>query len=362
MKILHINFSFTQGGIDNMMNDIMLAQKMRGQDMYLLIVNDHVEKEVLELIPKGVKTYFIQRPKGSKNPFYFIKTILIVIFLIHPDIIHSHNSKLGKICNIIRNATHCKSILTVHDMQYDTSQYHYFDYIVAISQSVKADILKTFNRGNIGVIYNGIDFNKIKSQVIPTRNTPFRIIIVSRLDVVKKGHDTLLKALSLLNNKGVSVRLDIIGDGLGLDYIKELIEEFGLCNIVSILGSKSRQWVYTNLYKYDLLVQPSRYEGFGLTIVEGIAAKIPILVSDIDGPNEITCNGSYGWMFRVDDYQDMAEKLMEIYNMGPNTLHSKINKSYQYMKKHYSVETTANNYLELYHMLNKKKCIKGNES
>lgn len=59
-------------------------------------------------------------------------------------------------------------------------------------------------------------------------------------------------------------------------------------------GLKEQAWIYENLCRYDLFIQPSRYEGFGLTVAEAISAKVPVLVSNIEGPLEIIDGGRLG--------------------------------------------------------------------
>ena len=67
---------------------------------------------------------------------------------------------------------------------------------------------------------------------------------------------------------------------------------------------------------YDLLVQPSRYEGFGLTVVEGMAAGVPVLVSDIEGPMEVIDKGRHGFAFRSEDFHDCGDRMMEIMELS----------------------------------------------
>ena len=79
MKVLHINFSFTIGGIDNMMIDIMKHQLLKGVDVCLMIINDRVDKDVYNDIPKGVKVFLIRRPPSSKNVIYICKIYWFII-------------------------------------------------------------------------------------------------------------------------------------------------------------------------------------------------------------------------------------------------------------------------------------------
>ena len=67
------------------------------------------------------------------------------------------------------------------------------------------------------------------------------------------------------------------------DYLKDQIKKYQLENNIRIKGHKDRSWIFKNLSSYHLLVQPSRSEGFGLTLVEAVAAGLPVISSKIDG-------------------------------------------------------------------------------
>ena len=55
-----------------------------------------------------------------------------------------------------------------------------------------------------------------------------------------------------------------------------LVQEYNLNSYISFLGSKDTHYIEQHLKDYDLLVQPSRIEGFGLTVAEAMAAKVPV--------------------------------------------------------------------------------------
>ena len=57
---------------------------------------------------------------------------------------------------------------------------------------------------------------------------------------------------------------------------------------VRFLGKQTQDYVAAHLTDYDLFVQPSRWEGFGLTVAEAMAAGVPVLVSEGQGPAEVT--------------------------------------------------------------------------
>ena len=104
--------------------------------------------------------------------------------------------------------------------------------------------------------------------------------------------------------------------------------------------------MYENLCNYDLFIQPSRYEGFGLTVAEAIAAKLPVLVSNIDGPLEIINGGKLGLTFENEDVTDCADKIQKFIEQGRNS--KQVEEAYQYVCENYDVSVTAQKYLEVY--------------
>ncbi|VEA76338.1 galactosyltransferase [Salmonella enterica subsp. arizonae] len=87
----------------------------------------------------------------------------------------------------------------------------------------------------------------------------------------------VLEAIKKLNN---DFSIDFIGDGPLKEEVQNKIIEYGIAERVKLLG-----WcvsVEDILYKYDLFVLPSKWEGMPLAILEAMAAKIPVLCSDID--------------------------------------------------------------------------------
>ena len=118
-----------------------------------------------------------------------------------------------------------------------------------------------------------------------------RIVMVSKLNHEKKGQDLLIKAAVGL--KGL-VHVDLIGDGSSREYLQQLIQELYVEELISLLGTKSQPYITAHLADYDLFVQPSRWEGFGLTVAEAMAAKVPVLVSAGQGLAEVTCGDKFG--------------------------------------------------------------------
>ena len=112
---------------------------------------------------------------------------------------------------------------------------------------------------------------------------------------------------------------------------------------------KSRDWIYENLKEYDILLQPSRFEGFGLTIIEGLGAKLPVVTSNIEGPTEILQGGKYGFLFNNGSVEDLANRIQEIYVLyRRNKIEEFVEKNYSYAIKNFSIQDTTTKYQKYY--------------
>jgi glycosyltransferase involved in cell wall biosynthesis len=236
--------------------------------------------------------------------------------------------------------------LTVHDVNVPVKPFRFYKTIFAISKSVKDDIFNRCGMESI-LIYNGICIEKISQKTDSKSFKTFKIVIVSRLEHEKKGQHIILEALHLLKEKHIeNIHVDFIGVGDSEFFLKELVLKFDIANQVSFLGLKDRDYIYTHLKNYNLLIQPSIFEGFGLTVVEGMAAKIPVLVSNIDGPMEIIENGKFGYYFKVGDAKDLSDKILIIISLySTYTFNQKIEDAYKHIKQDFDIANTSTNYL-----------------
>ena len=225
--------------------------------------------------------------------------------------------------------------------------------LIAISEAVRKEIKNVYQL-DAKVIYNGIKVENVVSVQSTKKNSNnFRIVQVSRLQHEKKGQHILLEAISILIKKGIlNISIDFIGEGPSEKYLKQLASDLNINEYVNFLGNKDRNYIYKNLCEYDLLVQPSLYEGFGITIIEAMAAGIEVLVSDIDGPLEIIEKIGYGHKFKCGDAEDCAQKILGIYS-NRDSIESKSRSEFQRnaCKKFFDVEVTAKSYINVYRNL-----------
>ncbi|HEY1233244.1 MAG TPA: glycosyltransferase [Candidatus Binatia bacterium] len=129
-----------------------------------------------------------------------------------------------------------------------------------------------------------------------TKNNVVIMGTIGRL-TYQKGFDILLQALWRVQT--FNYHLFIIGVGEEDRVLKKRVEEIGLQSRVSFLGY--RRDVPRLLSAIDLYVQPSRFEGMPLAVLEAMAAACPIVATAVDGISELIEDGKQGWLVPPED-------------------------------------------------------------
>ncbi|MBE2260098.1 MAG: glycosyltransferase family 4 protein [Rhodobacteraceae bacterium] len=306
MRVLHFLWGLQKGGAENLAVDLANQQSL-DHEVILLVGNDCVDPAVRGQLDRSVRFVHLGRPAGSRNPYWIIR-LLLTIHRLRPEVIHSHTRDLALLGRFIFRPM----IVTVHSINMDLARsLSRYTRVCCISEAVLADVRRRYPALNLRQVDNGIVVSKIATTANRAHQIVLRAVQVSRLVHEIKGQDLLVRALAAVNAKHLSpaMTIDFIGDGQSLGYLSQLAEELGVREHCNFLGALNRENVYAHLCDYDLLVQPSRYEGFGLTVAEGMAAGIPVLVSDIEGPMEIIRHGEYGYYFESNNVASLANAL-----------------------------------------------------
>lgn len=138
------------------------------------------------------------------------------------------------------------------------------------------------------------------------------LIFVSTIEP-RKDHRTLLRALSELPAPPLLVLVG--GIGWRCRAILKEIKEFEKRGIVRYLGRVADRYLPALYRAARLSVYPSRYEGFGLPVLEAMACGCPVLCSDASSLTEV--GGEAAEYFRVGDYQDLAQRLKDLLSNEP---------------------------------------------
>lgn len=175
----------------------------------------------------------------------------------------------------------------------------------------------------IQVIYNGIDLEPFTNIFLETRakyrklfnipiDTPV-VGIVANLRPVK-GINIFLRAAQLVKEEVPEARFVIVGDGTEKKNLMGLSEELGLNGSVRFLGK--RDDVVQILSAFDVGVLSSNFESFSNSIIEYLAAGLPVVCTDVGGCREAVENDVNGFVVPVGDFTAMANHTIEIIKRG----------------------------------------------
>lgn len=347
MNIVHCIYSFNTGGAETMLIDIVNEQVVSHR-VTLIIVNDVYSQYLLDRIDSRVKLIKLGRKERSWNPWCFIH-LNYILYTSRADVIHLHSSSLSK---TILGPMKGRMMYTAHCLGIEVADLRNVVRVFAISEAVKDDLLSRSTREEIPshkvmVIPNGINVPSIDARE-KSQGDHFSIVNVARLCLEEKGQDILIRAIALLRDRGIeNLSVDFIGEGPSRSFLEHLASELNLTDRINFLGLRDRAYIYSHLCHYDIMCHPARYEGFGLTVAEGMAAKLPILVATGDGPYEIIEHGKHGYSFENGDEVSCANALEYIFNHYEEAI-GKTEEAWHHIRDNYSIQNTAQRYLEEY--------------
>lgn len=344
MRIVHIVWSFRFGGIETMLVNIINEQLKLNNDVHLIIIEDSaIEPTLLKSFDKRIKIHYAHRKEGGSLIFPVLYLNLLLLRL-NPNIIHIHSSSMYRIIIVPWLKKVVNSTLHALPNKVNTVAIKDVPRVFAISDSVSYYLKNKYGINSI-VNPNGIHPEKIKKKV--GHNNILQIVQVSRLQHENKGQHILLEAGAMLRERGYkNFKITFIGDGESRDFLENKVKTLNLENYVEFLGKKEQTYIFEHLCDYDLFVQPSIYEGFGLTIVEAMAAKLPVIVSSGQGPEEVIDYGKYGYVFENGNSSACADKI-EIFLKHENDP-LQVEKAYQRVLDLYDIKVTVNTYMNNY--------------
>ncbi len=154
----------------------------------------------------------------------------------------------------------------------------------AVGDGVRRRLVAAFphHADRIKVASNPVSFDTRRDAAVTELR---RWIFVGSLKPAKGVH-WLVEAFARCRVEDDRLSLTIVGDGPQRDELIAKVGELGLTGAVTFTGALPPEAAQALLRRHDLLVHPSRQETFGLTVVEAIAAGLPVLVTRCGGPEE----------------------------------------------------------------------------
>jgi len=200
------------------------------------------------------------------------------------------------------------------------------------------------------VIYNGVDVETVarraeaaRSRSSATMARPFTIGMVARLEV-HKDQPTLIRAVGALKESGMSIELRLIGEGSRREEYQQLVTALGLQSEVKLLGM--RRDVPEQLGQLDAFVFSAKPdEGLGVALIEAMAARVPIIATDVGACREVLNGSELGHLVAPADVAAMAAAIRDIAarrsEEGP-----RLDAAFERAETLFSIESMARRYAE----------------
>jgi glycosyltransferase involved in cell wall biosynthesis len=196
----------------------------------------------------------------------------------------------------------------------------------------------------IQTIYNGTELLPPETPTPVPRKEGFTLLNVGRLTVAK-DQATLLRAFASAVRTAPDLRLWIAGDGALAPALRELCRELGLERLVHLLGDRTD---ISNLLAHaDLFVMSSISEGLPVSLLEALAAGVPVLTTSVGGMTEVVTASGSGRLVAPKDAEALAAAILDMRQLGPR-LAEMAKSGRRYFEEHFTAGHMEQAYEELY--------------
>jgi glycosyltransferase involved in cell wall biosynthesis len=185
------------------------------------------------------------------------------------------------------------------------------DRVIAVSRSLHAEILAYPKlRRQVDIVPNVVDVRAFARERV-ARASGFRLLFVGEMETRRKGVEYLLRAMSLLRERGLDVCLDLVGGGRHEEMYRGMAAKLGLSAMCRFHGAVPHDRVASLMADVDLFVLPSLAETFGVVLVEAMAAGLPVVATRCGGPEEVV-TPDVGVLVEPADSESLADALADI--------------------------------------------------
>lgn len=369
-KILFVMNSLSTGGAEKVLVNILNHLSPEKYDVTLLTVFDNVSesnklerrvrrKSVIHIKNKymqGVVYKFFSRICSSSGLYkQLIKDkydveIAFLEGLPTKIIAGSSNQKSRKIAWVhidlkkFRDSDYC-----FRNIKEQKKCYEKYDKVVAVSEGVKGAFIDRFSpKVCCEVHYNPVDEKEVREKsVCPVNNPPFtkqgfHFISVGRLHR-QKGFERLIKAASKLRKMTkADFEVCIVGEGDERSKLEDMIHELGMEDHVKLYGYSNNP--YQLMIQADCMVISSYAEGWPLVCIEALILGIPVVSTNITGPQEIIGNGKWGLIVE-NDTESIANGMFKIMDFQTRDKYRELAET---RGKQFKIETTMKAIEELF--------------
>jgi glycosyltransferase involved in cell wall biosynthesis len=329
----------------------------------------------------GIQPVVIPTMQREISPLADLKTLVALVRLMRrmrPHIVHTHTAKAGFVGRLA--AVLCRVPVVVHTFHGHVFQGYFgktktrafiwlerlaargSDVILTISQRLKDDLVayRIAPAEKIRVVPLGLKLLRLTN--LEALRGSFRreggfstemplVGIIGRL-VPIKNHELFLAAANRVSQVRPEVRFAIVGDGERRAALEALVEQLGLADRVWFAGWRDDlPRIYADL---DALVISSNNEGTPVSIIEAMAARVPVVATEVGGVPDLLRDGQLGTLVPPEDAGALAEAILETLD---NALQPRLAEAQEWALARYEADRLIADVRQLYGDLLRQKGV-----
>lgn len=310
------------------------------------------------------KTMTVFEGDGSLTGFF--RALKAALAAKEFDVIHAHSPHVGLLFLIATLFSYRKlapsTVITVHDSYPNFKLRNRLMFIPVFASFQKViccsrasyhsfpALFKWLAGARLGFVQNGVDIARIDRIAANVRQRSpqtddFTTVAISRLVAVKNPFSVLAAFQQSIEQAS---RLVYIGDGSLRKSLTTRSEEIGLKDQIAFTGLIPREKVFEHLFNADLFISTSRGEGLPIAVLEAMACRCPVLLSDIPPHREIAEEVDFIPLVQPDDVAGFAREIKRFREMPVSERVALGQKCRKLVEERFSLSAMHDGYAEVY--------------
>lgn len=185
------------------------------------------------------------------------------------------------------------------------------DSLIAVSDESARELREITDSPNITVITNAIDTSVFDGGGSSANDGAVKLLFVGAIGKLK-GERDLIRALAILRKSKPNIKVSILG--YGAESLQDYCDELGVSEFIEFLGAVSMQDRIGFFHDADIFILPTFAEAMPMSVIEAMAAGLPVVTTPVGGIPELIEDGETGLLFPPGDVETLAEKIEFLLN------------------------------------------------
>lgn len=334
MKVLHVIESLGVGGAETLLVNLLPELQSQGDEVTLAVMRGPFDLRPA-LQSQGVQVTVL-RARHRWNLIGAAHDLATLVRSGDFAVVHAHLYFPAVVAALSRRLGmhRCAQVVTFHNLAYAPgvnkagaglrwrkwlARALYprgFDAMLGVSAAVARHYEQALGLHEVQVLHNPVP-RAVSARAVPAPVPGGSSLVVPGRLVQEKGHADFLQALARLRAEGRRLSVTLAGHGPLRRALEQQIVQLGLIDAVVITGALPHVQLLDLLQAADLVVVPSRFEGFGLTALEAMALGRPVLATTAGGLPEVIEHGVSGWLVAPQDPALLAQAISKLMDDTP---------------------------------------------